>query len=350
MSMGKEGMSRREFLVKLAAGAGATAAGLGIAHEAMRRRENGSSEIPSPEAEVEYVPLARNEFFDGNGEYLQTLTPKNGEWTKEQRAQRRRSLPGGEEIFDDVGLSFYLVRKGDTISAIRERLSRYPEFAYLASQQGKLDSFNIPAKKLRADMWLPVPVEAKDRQLSEAQFVHYSATAIQEMCENDVYGSEVHRILEKVDQRTLVATMIAIAKQEAGGEPLGRFELHRWEDHHKAFSFSYFHVLMRGPGLDARRKLNLTEGQLYHPYNAVRLFLAFMVEKSRETRKHADRLFPISENEEAFARFYNGKRWKKMNPDYIKNLRSFFSEADLHLSEDGRRWKMEILDDAKGVE
>lgn len=341
--MEKEGMSRREFLGKFAAGFGAAAMGVGAAE--LLRRQSKEEPQQEPGEATEFVPIERSEFFDGNEEYLQVMTPKKGEWTKRQRKERRRKLAEGAEIFDDVGLSFYLVRKGDTISGIREKLSRYPEFAYLAKQQGKLDSFNIPAKKLRADMWVPIPIENKDRHLTEAQFVNYAANAIGEMQSDEVYGEEVQRILQKVDQRTLIATMVAIAKQEAGGEPLGRFTLHRWEDHQKAFSFSYFHVLMKGPGLKARRKLNLTEGQLYHPHNAVKLFLAFIIEKSRETGKHADRLFPISENEKAFARFYNGRSWKKINPHYIENLRTFLQEADEHVSEDGRSWKADIPDE-----
>lgn len=339
--MEKKGLSRREFLGRFAAGVGATAAGLG-AVELMGRQKDEEEPVGDDETSPEFMPIERNEFFDGNEAYVQTLTPKNGEWTKKQRKERRRILSGGEHIFDDVGFSFYLVQVGDTISEIREKLSRYPEFAHLADQTTKLDSFNIPAKKLRANMWIPIPIERKDRHLTEAQFVNYAANAIEKMVADKTYGEEVQRILTKVDERTLVATMMAIAKQEAGGEPLGKFALHRWENHQGAFSFSYFHVLMKGPGLKARRHLNLTEGQLFHPENAVRLFLAFMIEKSKESRKHADRLFPISENEEAFARFYNGKRWKQINPHYIENLRGFLEEADSRLSEDGRRWRAEI--------
>lgn len=331
--------SRREFLTKLGAGLGVTAIGLETAVELSRRRGDNAPE-GKPEAES-LVSIERNEFFDRNEEYLRPMTLKNGEWSKEQRKARRRVLTGGEQIFDDVGLSFYLVKKGDTISEIRQALSQQPEFAYLSTQQGKLDSFNIPAQKLRADMWIPIPIERKDRHLEEAQFAQYAAQAIDQMADDARYGEEVRRILERVDRRTLLATMIAIAKQEAGGEPLGLFELHRWEDHQKAFSFSYFHVLMNGAGLTARKKLNLTEGQLYHPQNAVKLFLAFLVEKSRGSGKHADRFFPISENDEAFARFYNGKQWKKINPHYLDNLRVFLLEADAKLSEDGLQWKKE---------
>lgn len=324
-------------------GLGAVAV-IGVTGEALRSKLSQSEESPTepsepPEPPEAYMPIEKSVFFDENPEFFQAMTTKNGEWTREQRKARRTTLQNGEIIFRDVGISFYLVKKGDSISEIRERLSRYPEFAYLATQQGKLDSFNIPAQKLRTDMWLPIPVESKDRKITEAQFVAYAHEAIEEIIEHEKYGSHVQDILQQVDMRGLVATMVAIAKQEGGGLPLGQFALHRWENHQRAFSFSYFHVLMKGPGLKARRKLNFTEGQLYHPKNAVKLFLGFLVEKSAETGKNADRFFPVSDHEEAFARFYNGKRWKKTNPKYLENIRQYYAEADEHLSKDGKHWR-----------
>ncbi len=294
-----------------------------------------------PENIEGYESVERHAYFDANPEFFAAITEKRGEWTTEQRKERRRELSGGEEIFDDVGISFYLVKSGDTISEIRESLSAYPEFAYLATQQGKLDSFNIPSKKLRAGLWIPIPVEKKNRELSDAQFVSYTHRAVGDMIDHDVYGAEVQKILEKVNVRDLVATMFATAKQEAGGKPLGQFALHRWEDHQRAFSFSYYHVLMKGPGLKARRKLNLTEGQLYHPENAVKLMLAYMIEKTAETRDHAEEYFPVPDHLESFARFYNGRSWKKTNPHYVENITEHYDEADQHLSKDGDRWKKE---------
>ena len=333
--MEKRMPSRREFLL----GLGAAAL---VGAEGVRRSlssEQDKQETPEPEAEFETIEP--NPFFDGEPDYLRSVTTQNGEWTRHQRKKRRKTLIRGEEIFQDVGLTFYLVKRGDTISEIRERLGTYPEYAYLSDQLEKLDSFNIPARKLRANLWIPIPTESKDRQLTDAQFASYAHDAIEELSLSPQYGKEVERILKKVSTRDLVATMMAIAKQEGGGKPLGQFELHRWEPGKKVFSFSYFHVLMQGPGLTARKALNLTEGQLYHPRNGVKLFLAFVIEKNRESKKHADRLFPIWDHPEAFARFYNGKAWKRTNPHYVKNVRRYYDEADAHLDTEGRRRKKE---------
>lgn len=348
--MDKKDFSRRDFLKGIGAGLS-----LAIAAEGVRRSQEEPSSESSPETEPEietgeYVPKEHNEFFDGNSEYRQTVTETNGEWSREQRARRRRTLPNGEELFDDVGLTFYLVRKGDTISEIREKLGAYPEFAHLKIQTGKLDSFNIPSKKLRADLWIPIPLESKDRHLTDAQFVAYAHGAIEEMAQEEPYKKEIDRILKKTTVRELVVTMMAIAKQEGGGKPLGQFELHRWEAHQSAFSFSYFHVLMKGPGLAARRKLNFTEGQLYHPHNAVKLFFGFLIEKNQEVLKKADRLFPFWDHDETFAKFYNGKAWKKTNPNYLKHIRRYYDEADQYVSLDGSRWRKKPLEKEENVQ
>mgnify|MGYP001612602878 FL=1 len=231
--MENKGFSRRDFLK----GIGAGMIGIGALEVARRGLSDESMEQRKEEKKDEslYVPVERNDFFDDNSEYLQTVTQKNGEWSREQRARRRRKLTNGEELFDDVGLTFYLVRKGDTISEIRERLGSHPEFHYLKTQTAKLDSFNIPAKKLRANLWIPIPTESKDRELSEAQFVAYAQTAIKEMWQDEAYKKELDRILQKVSVRELVMTMLSIAKQEGGGKKLGQFELQRWESHQGAF-------------------------------------------------------------------------------------------------------------------
>ncbi len=109
--------------------------------------------------------------------------------------------------------------------------------------------------------------------------------------------------------------------QEAGGQPLGRLELHRWEEGQHAFSFGYCHVVMVGPGLRARQRLGLTEGQTYHPVNSAKLFLAFLFEKSAEMGKDPADFFPMQgKRAEAYAAFYNGTSWRSINPHYVAHV------------------------------
>ncbi|PIQ77481.1 hypothetical protein COV82_04340 [Candidatus Peregrinibacteria bacterium CG11_big_fil_rev_8_21_14_0_20_46_8] len=243
----------------------------------------------------------------------------------EERAQRLQQLEHGERIFRDVGLVFYIVENDEeTIAEIRQKLGRYPEFAHVQKPTKKVSGFNIPQKSLKKGMFIPIPLKAEERVLEDTEFAEYCSEAIRDMRLHSAYGKRVDEILDRVDEDTLVATMIAAAKQESGGKPLGQFVFHRWEPGPGAFSFSIFHVVQTGPGIAARRKLNMTEGQLYHPKNAAQLFLAYLIEKNG--RRTAD-YFPIDKDWDAWARMYNGKYWKRINPHYVGNMKKYYAQA-----------------------
>lgn len=259
---------------------------------------------------------------------------ENGEYTQKERLERTKTLPNGEQIFEDVGLKFYKVKAGDSISKIRAALAKYPEFSYLSDQKLKLQSFNIPASELKAGMWIPIPLKNDERHLTDEQFVIYAKEALEELKSDKKYGETVEAILERkgMTEEKLVASMLAIAKQESGGLPIGLYELHRWEGKgsHNEFSFSMFHVLMAGPGLIARRNLDMTEGQTYHPVNAVKLLVGFLAEKAKEPEPDIDitKFFPFSEETvKKFATFYNGRGWVINNRSYPKNILNFYKKG-----------------------
>ena len=232
-------------------------------------------------------------------------------------------------LIRDIGLTFYVVRRGDTKFGIRRKLSRLKEFSYLSGPEYglKLTGFNLKAKDLRAGMLIPIPVEAKERRLTDEQFSNYCQKAIEEMKTDQKYGKKIERLLKKVKEKELVTLMLAVAKQESGGKPLGQFEFHRWENHKRAFSFSIFHIVMRQAGFRARNKLEMTEGQTYHPKNAAKLFLAFLMEKARKNDAEFYLALRTKKEFERFAVFYNGRRWKKINPYYVKNLKKYLKQA-----------------------
>jgi len=269
----------------------------------------------------------RPEFF--------TPVPR-GEYSPAQIEQRIERLPNGETVLRGVGFSFYRVQKGDTVYGIRSRLSRYPEFSYLAGETNRLKSFNVPPESLQADSWLPIPIEERDRQLSDEQFCVYALQGMEQLRSNKRYGKHVQELEQAIGSKRLVATLLAVAKQESGGKPLGQFELHRYEPKQQAYSYSLFHVLMKGPGLDARRNLDLSEDQLAHPANAAKLFFGFLVEKRvHEQRRSLNGLLPLEEHGQDFAAFYNGTDWKTKNPHYLDNLQRYYGQA------------LELLDEAE---
>lgn len=268
--------------------------------------------------------------IDPNDPYLKEYP--RGEFSKKERKERIKILGKGVKIFEDIGLEFYYVQPGDSIARIRAKLMQFPQYQFLADQQIKLQSFNIPNSELRAGMWIPIPLQNDERHVGDESFVADARWAIRVMKEDKTYGDVVKKILALPDMNEdkFVAAMLAIAKQESGGLPIGQFEFHRWEGHgsHHEFSFTMFHVLMTGPGLAARRALNMTEGQTYDTRNAVRLFVAFLAEKAKECNKDLTKYFPFSVTSlDDFATFYNGAGWKKHNKGYPASVLRYYEGA-----------------------
>lgn len=255
---------------------------------------------------------------------------KDGKFSRSERVRRTERLPGGELIFHDIGLDFYKVQPGDSISKIRQRLGKYPQYKFVLTQKQKIDSFNIRDVDVQAGMWLPIPTKQSERTVTLDEFVADAEDALEDLHQE---GEEYGKVLEAIENRPgmnrkkLLASLFAFAMKES---MMGKFELHRYEGHgkHNEFSFSLFHVLMdkNGPGLRARRNLDMTEGQTYHPRNAVKLFFGFLQEKGGANR--VARFFPLSKKTvEEFATFYNGSGWRKNNRSYPSLILKHYEAA-----------------------
>ncbi len=280
--------------------------------------------------DIPVLAAPRHAFYDGKPEYF--VRHAGGNLTVAER-RAARTLRDGSVLLDDAELTFYRVRRGDTVSGIRARLGRLREFDHFGEQLAKLDSFNIPPRYLRAGMWLPLPMVRGDREVRPDQFLAYAATAIREMRDAGSYARVTRNLLSRVSWEDLAVLVTATAMQEAGGQPLGRLELHRWEEGQRAFSFGYCHVVMVGPGLRARQRLGLTEGQTYHPVNSAKLFLAFLFEKAAETGRDPADFFPLEgKRAEAYAAFYNGTSWRSINPHYVAHVERNIAFARRELS------------------
>jgi hypothetical protein len=179
--------------------------------------------------------------------------------------------------------------------------------------------------------------------LSDKQFINYCQEAIKEMKVNSKYHEHIAKMLAEIPEDKLAALMLAVAKQESGGNnsPIGSLALHRWEPAQGAFSFTYYHVLMKEAGLEARKKLGLTEGQACHPKNASKLFLAFLIEKTKDRGKlmNLDQFvaknFPPSGSFQKFAAFYNGGDYKRN--EYDTKLEGLFRESEKLLANANRK-------------
>ncbi|MCF7836601.1 hypothetical protein K9N08_00055 [Candidatus Gracilibacteria bacterium] len=267
---------------------------------------------------------------------------KNEDFFKKDFECKRERVSEKIDLIRDVELTFYVVRSGNTISGIRRKLAKLPEFRYLNRPEygQKMYGFNIRPRDLNAEMLIPIPLESHERIITDEQFTNYCQKAIEEMKTDSIYEAKIRQLLKKFSEKDLLELMIAVAKQESGGKPLGQFEFHRWENHLNAFSFSIFHVVMKGPGIKARQKLKMSEGQTYHPENAAKLFLAFLFEKTG--KEGIENYLPLGKHKtearfNKFAKFYNGNLWKKYNPKYVKNLKKYLASAHDLLNGDTTR-------------
>ncbi len=250
---------------------------------------------------------------------------KGGEFSSEEVKRRTDVLAPKVTILRDVGITFYKVVAGDSLSGIKQKLSKIPEFGYLKNLAATgLSSFNLPPKFLQLGSWIPLPPkESPMKNLSERDFVEYCRAALFDMKYNGVYSREISSLLVRTSEREILAAMLAVAKAECGGN-IAQFATFRYEKGHHVFSYSVFHVLMKGAGLKARQNLNMTVGQTEHPLNAAKLFLAFMIEKSHGKLESQ---LPLAGNYEKFATFYNGAGWPTTNPEYPLRLRQYYEQA-----------------------
>lgn len=246
------------------------------------------------------------------------------------------------ELVRDAWMSFYVVQQWDNLSSIRLKLSKIPEFSYLADSLYKIpdkvrniNSFNVPAKDLKAWMLVPIPVREEDRQVEIEQFKKYCKISLEEMKNNEYYGSQIKKILDKHSEKDVIDVMTAFARSETSqdytefSDFIWSVELHRREESFKAFSFSYYHILMEynadhktmGPGLKARMNLWLTEWQCYHPVNAWKLFLWYCCEKKKKDPWFFFKIDNL-ESAKSIGKVYNGskdygnKLWANVN--YIR--------------------------------
>ncbi len=196
-------------------------------------------------------------------------------------------------LIRDNKLAFYVVQKWESLIGIKNKLQKIPEFSYLSSKEYEIpekwrniQSFNTPASSLTPWFYLPIPLKAEDREISETNFKKAAKDALNEMQTNEVYWEKTKELLKGVNEKNIIDIMTAYARCETApdsktfADNIWNVELHRREPSCWAYSFSYFHILMwEWPWLDARLKLWLTEWDCYDAKNACKLFLWYCFEK-----------------------------------------------------------------------
>ncbi len=198
-------------------------------------------------------------------------------------------------LLRDNKLTFYVVKKWESLSVIKNKLQKIPEFSYLSQEEYNIPnewrniySFNTPSSSLTPWFRLPIPLKKEDREISQTNFKKAAKDALNEMQTNKVYWEKTKELLKNVSEKDIIDIMTAYARCETApdyktfSDNIWNVELHRWEPKYKAYSFSYFHILMgEWPWLNARKKLWLTEWDCYDAKNACKLFLWYCFEKKK---------------------------------------------------------------------
>lgn len=262
-------------------------------------------------------------------------------------------------LLHDAWLTFYLMIPEDvqqkdsinssrtnTINFIKKKLSNIPQFSYLngdsytPTNNVVLWSFNIRPdyKKLAKNsklndhpFWIPIPVKKELREIENKSFLEAWNIAQEEIMN---YNKEYGKIRDSITKRywekeiSQLLTAIALVETWRTSQKIGYDTYHRREGwSHKCFSFGPQHILMENAWLKSRKKLSLTEWQMYHPINSNMVVLWFMIEKIKErwikdknkiTKKlinlldFIDNDIIVANNQSLndFCKFYNGWTYK----------------------------------------
>ncbi|MEI6117904.1 MAG: hypothetical protein WCP92_01260 [bacterium] len=150
------------------------------------------------------------------------------------------------------------IHKVGDFEKMRNKLMQTSDFSYLKdseydrSQSGnKTKSFNMPKENVKVGMYIPIPLDHKVREISPQDFANYCHDALKEMqTDSSIYHKDIKKLLTHTSEKDIIIAMLAFARSETASEytnfvqPLGDVELHRREPAFKAFSFTYFHILM----------------------------------------------------------------------------------------------------------
>lgn len=240
------------------------------------------------------------------------------------------------ELKHDNWIDFIKVKKWDTKSGLKLLLSNTKEYSYLKDQKynNRRDEwFNIEWYKIQVDMRLPIPLDYKEKVLSEEDFIYYAYEWLNEMKIHPKYWEKIQELLDVMSEKEILSLATAVAKQES---KLGKKALHRYEKHKFVFSQWYYHLLMDNFWKNIIEKLWLTKWNLSHPKDWTKAFLAFIIEKYNGIALWESFPLDTPEKIDTFAKKYNGARWLINNPNYVKHLILYTQQVDKILGNDDK--------------
>jgi hypothetical protein len=154
-------------------------------------------------------------------------TPKKPEWKSESTEKRNSKFDTRYEkqywvkLIRDKSLNFYVVKKWEWLSTIREKLKKIPEFSYLASPyydpsnpKNKTHAFNTPNTSLKEGFYLPIPIKKEQREVSISNFKSKATKALNEMKNNRAYWEKIKNLVRNLGEKEVVNIMAAYARSE----------------------------------------------------------------------------------------------------------------------------------------
>ena len=89
-------------------------------------------------------------------------------------------------------------------------------------------------------MLVPVPLDRAETIVSQKELIQASMDAVDVIKSHPKYGDFVTTLENDLGRNHLMKLMLVFADKESD---MGNTQLHRFEPHHDAYSYSLFHIL-----------------------------------------------------------------------------------------------------------
>lgn len=204
----------------------------------------------------------------------------------------KKEVIGDFEIYKDPFSTVYFrkVKSGQTLGEVHRALQNDSRFAYLKndsydpSKSWNVFGWNIKSGVLQPWMLVPVPLDRAETIVSQKELIQASMDAVDAIKSHPKYGEFVTTLENDLGRNHLMKLMLVFADKESD---MGNTQLHRFEPHHDAYSYSLFHILDEWPGHDALEWLWLTEADVMSdPTKAGQRFRAFWFEKFHDLKNN----------------------------------------------------------------
>lgn len=293
-------------------------------------------ELKAPSLDKKVVTAVRETFAAPAPLKSEKLKPVHSINTSHHRERIMTKESLGEFILMKDPLAnvyFRKVKAGQTLGEVHRALQQDERFAYLnndsydPSKSGNVFGWNIKSGVLQPGMLVPVPLDRAETLITQKAFIQSSGEAVDAIKSHPTYGNFVTWLEKDLGRNHLMKIMVVFASKESD---MGSTQLHRFEPHHQAYSYSLFHILDEWPWRAALQWLWFTVADVMNdPAKASQWFRAYRYEKFDDLKNNKNfgkrydtpSKFFAKSNLKTCWKLYNGsasygtelkKRWKEL--------------------------------------